>query len=135
MDDEELETLIQKSKRSRAFSLSDMNLDHLNSKALLEMFFLKDLDLSRNHFSSIPDVVCSLVSLEQLSFFRNEICMVSEQIRDLNGLIVLNLSSNNLESFDEVLLSLSRLEVLDLSNNQLREVPVRIGLILVVCWC
>jgi len=92
-----------------------------------ELFFLKSIDLSSNHFSGeIPREIANLIQLVSLNLSRNNfIGEIPSNIGNLTSLDFLDLSRNKLlGSIPPSLSQIARLSVLDLSHNQLSgEIP------------
>ena len=92
-----------------------------------ELFLLKSIDLSSNHFSEeIPPEITNLIQLVSLNLSRNNLKgKIPSNIGKLASLDFLDLSRNNLlGSIPSSLSRIDRLSVLDLSHNQLSgEIP------------
>jgi len=92
-----------------------------------ELFLLKSIDLSSNHFSEeIPPEITNLIQLVSLNLSRNNLMgKIPSNIGKLASLDFLDLSRNNLlGSIPPSLTHIDRLGVLDLSHNQLSgEIP------------
>ena len=58
----------------------------------------KEIDLSSNELTIIPDTIYKIRSLRRLDFSQNNLTEVSHMIGDLEELITLNLSRNKLMS-------------------------------------
>lgn len=102
------------------------------------------VDLSRNHLSEFPRILCSFFSLERLNLHHNAIKSIPEQILQIRMLKVLNLrygfnrfnhgwkflcysSRNQLAFIPASLCKLPNLEILILNNNKLLSLPEEIG--------
>ncbi|GAU42057.1 hypothetical protein TSUD_288580 [Trifolium subterraneum] len=92
-----------------------------------ELFLLKSIDLSSNHFSEeIPPEIANLIQLVSLNLSRNNLTgKIPSNIGKLTSLDFLDLSRNKLlGSIPSSLSQIDRLSVLDLSHNQLSgEIP------------
>jgi len=92
-----------------------------------ELFLIKSIDLSRNHFSGeIPPEIANLIQLVSLNLSRDNFTRkIPSRIGKLASLDFLDLSRNNLlGSIPSSLSRIDRLSVLDLSHNQLSgEIP------------
>jgi len=92
-----------------------------------ELFLLKSIDLSSNHFSGvIPHEMVNLIQLVSLNLSRNNFTgKIPSNIGNLTSLDFLDLSRNKLHGLIPSSLSqIDRIGVLDLSHNQLSgEIP------------
>lgn len=83
------------------------------------------LNLSRNQFESVPEVVSELHSLEILDLSHNSLSTLPSQLSKLPQLMGLSLVSNDFEVLPPVIADLPKLEILELENNPLK-LPVNI---------
>ncbi|CAL8091818.1 unnamed protein product [Orchesella dallaii] len=88
---------------------------------------LKHLNLSFNQIEVVPDQIGQLAKLETLSLSNNRIKTVPSTIAHLQKLRDANLGSNAFTSFPTVFSSLKFLTVLDLSRNRIPAVPDGVG--------
>ena len=87
---------------------------------------LSTLDLSHNHFTSVPTVVCELLELKDLHFNHNQITFLPEQISKLTKLQTLNLQMNQLQTLPACICFLSSLRSLNAEDNGIKEVSSEI---------
>lgn len=78
------------------------------------------LNLSHNHFETVPDVVCELQSLEILDMSNNNLRVLSPQLAKLPHLMGLSLVNNKFEVLPPVIADLPKLEILELEENPIR---------------
>ena len=125
-------------------NLSDNALQNLPD-SFAKLTNIKDLDLSGNQLTELPEQVCSLKKLwiswcsEQysgisedmsnlkklthLDLRRNKITVLSESLQDLKSLVSLSLESNILQSFEVPNPFPKNIEELDISRNALTAIP------------
>lgn len=87
---------------------------------------LATLDLSHNHFSSFPLVVCDLKELKELHLDHNTISHLPEQLSNLTKLETLGLKSNKLQALPVCVCSLMSLRSLNAEDNEIEVVPSEI---------
>lgn len=131
----------------RHFSISNNNIDHIDSTTFPDIPFLQHLDLSSNKLTILPDnVFTSLSLLQKLDLSSNparanfkELFHYAQNLKELRlsnagmstiphlplpNLVHLNLSHNNIDTINKnCLKDLKRLKYLDLSYNQLAHIP------------
>lgn len=88
---------------------------------------LRSLFLNQNRLQSLPEEICCLSLLENLSASYNFLEKLPASTAQLASLRELRLSRNRLRAFPEVLLQLKALRILDLSKNQIADVPYGLG--------
>ncbi|CAH0722441.1 unnamed protein product, partial [Brenthis ino] len=113
------------------FSLSESlrNLDLSKNKisqipedlSLLKL--LKQLNLSSNNIQIIPASLSNLKKLELLNISFNSISTLPDSLLNLSNLKQIYLNNNKFKTFPKQLLGLHSLEVIDLSNNKMTEIP------------
>ncbi|CAK1599652.1 unnamed protein product [Parnassius mnemosyne] len=84
---------------------------------------LKQLNLSANHIEVLPDSLIYLKKLEMLNVSNNSISSLPSHFSNLNNLKQVYLSHNKFTEFPSQLLCLNNLEVVDLSNNKITRIP------------
>jgi hypothetical protein len=77
---------------------------------------IEKLDLGRNKFENFPLVICQLPLLKTLHLDRNQITLLPEQIADLQALEYLDLYANGIEQFGEGIFLLPALKVLNIEG-------------------
>jgi internalin A len=99
-----------------------------------EFVWLRELDLSGNHLSEIPEAIGNLRNLVSLNLSswhtipdRLKIQKLPESLGNLSALTELNISRNQLTTLPEFLGNLSELKQLNISNNQLADLPESLG--------
>ena len=110
----------------KELDLSDNQLTSL-PESIGDLAQLKELDLGNNQLTSLPERIGDLAQLKELYLDNNQLTSLPERIGDLAQLKELDLSDNQLTSLPERIGDLAQLEELDLSNNQLTSLPERIG--------
>jgi len=84
---------------------------------------LKTLALHKNKLSELPVGIGKLTKLETLSLQSNLLTRLPSAFGQLKHLKELNLSHNDLTAFPTALFDLGLLDILDLSNNKITNVP------------
>jgi Leucine-rich repeat (LRR) protein len=87
----------------------------------------KEIDLSGQQLTTVPDVVFVAVAAEKLDLSANALGALPEEISRLGELRTLGLSSNLLSGLPATLGQLSKLERLYASDNRLESLPDSIG--------
>lgn len=89
--------------------------------------WIKDLDLSEENLTSIPEELCELSQLEFLNLANNKITSIPSKIGNLTQLYYLNLCENQITSLPIEFGNLLRLQTLYLTNNQITTLPDELG--------
>jgi len=84
--------------------------------------FLKHLDVSRNHLTSLPAVIVKLPLLTHLLCDQNKLSGFPENMKEMRSLQVLSASSNQIVVVGESLENVPNLQDLNLANNPQLEV-------------
>lgn len=88
---------------------------------------LEKLNLNNNHIKSLPkslsDNFCCFNSLEHLSLFQNELDEISYEINILRNLKYLNLGKNKFTTIPEKICQFTQLEYLYMGSNQIEYIP------------
>jgi len=90
---------------------------------------IKQLDLSKNRISYLPDQLGDLLNLKVLNLSRNQLDEKSfpQSMQRLQMLEEVNLSSNNLTEIPSFILDLPRIKVLHIAENKITSLPEKIG--------
>ena len=95
-------------------------------ESVVQLKFLRRLDLTGNDLQEVPDVVLRMPQLRVLRLERNKLSSLPERIGRL-PLTALFLSNNQLRTLPQPLSQLTKLQVLDVSSNGITELPDWIG--------
>lgn len=132
--------------KTGVLQLSDHKLKDVPPEVFTLSEILRNLDLSKNKISSLPDDIAKLKHLKLLKLDTNRLQALPNSLVDMKKLEVLNISNNqfselpisfsNLSNLKQVylnnnnfnhfplqLLGLPNLEVVELSNNKIMEIP------------
>lgn len=83
----------------------------------------KELQLSQQHLSELPDVFSRFINLEKLELRSNRLTFLPDSIGDLKNLRHLALDDNKLTSLPASMGKLEKLEIAWLANNKLTAIP------------
>jgi len=89
--------------------------------------YLKELDLSNNQLTYIPDDIKQLNQLEIINFKSNRIKEITNKFSYLKSLQKLDFSFNQLKNLPDCLCQLTYLKNMHLNNNKLELLPNQIG--------
>lgn len=95
-----------------------------------EFTHIKYLNISCNHFESLPDEIGLLLTLREINFANNRIDIFPSCVYKLVNLEIVIACDNKIHEIDvseDGLAALKRLAILDLSNNNLSHVPPTLG--------
>lgn len=109
--------------KTGVLQLSDYKLKEIPIEALNLSDILRNLDLSKNRLTSLPDDVCKLKLLKQLNLDTNKIDTIPESICNMKKLELFNISNNLVRFLPESFCKLSNLKQVYLNNNSLKEFP------------
>lgn len=132
--------------KTGVLQLADYKLKEIPDEALNLCDVLRNLDLSKNKLSILPEEICKFKLLKQLNLDTNKIESLPNSLSNLKKLEIINVSNNlitflpdsfgqltnlkqvylnhnRLKVFPVQLLGLQNLEVLEISNNKITEVP------------
>lgn len=104
-------------------SLRDVKEKLRREETLEELYNLKELDLSKENLTEIPDSIGNLINLRTLLFYNNKLTKIPDSIGNLYNLELLNLRDNNLTEIPDSLKNLSNLKYLYLGHNRLIKIP------------
>ncbi|XP_076976246.1 leucine-rich repeat-containing protein 39 isoform X1 [Tamandua tetradactyla] len=91
---------------------------------LSNLLKLTHLDLSMNHFTTIPPAVLNMPALEWLDMGSNKLGQLPDNIERMKSLHTLWLQRNEITCLPETISNMKNLGTLVLSNNQLQDIPV-----------
>lgn len=97
------------------------------STKILNLTKLKNLDLSVNNITTIPEEIWNLIKLESIVLFKNKIQILPDSIGKLINLKCLSLWVNNIKKLPKSIGDLINLNKLDLQSNSIKELPESIG--------
>lgn len=84
---------------------------------------LKQLNLEMNKLDTLPNSLINVKKLELLNVSNNYILSLPQGFGNLSNLKQIYLNSNKFQQFPQQLLKLNNLEVVELSNNKITEIP------------
>ncbi|KAG6447588.1 hypothetical protein O3G_MSEX005044 [Manduca sexta] len=113
------------------FNLCDVlrNLDLSKNKLtylpedICKLKHLKQLNLDNNKIDTIPNFLCNLQKLELLNVSNNLLVNLPQNLNNLRHLKQVYASHNKIQDFPKQLLGLQTLEVVDLSYNKITSIP------------
>jgi Leucine-rich repeat (LRR) protein len=122
-------TLSDLKKGSR--SLKDLNLSKNKITSVPEGIGkfpqLKNLELSYNQIARVSAEIGKLKSLETISFYQNKLTAIPSGIFRLTSLRSIDLYYNRLDEVDPAIGNMTQLRILFLSNNFIKALPASIG--------
>ena len=115
-------------RRLEVLNLSRNALVNLESLNISRLTALKNINLSRNNLSRLPDDIVKLPLLETLDVQRNKLDSLPAKINELRSLHHFDVSWNNLRFVSDSLEDVQALKTLNLSNNpiDIESLPPRI---------
>lgn len=84
---------------------------------------IRNLDLSKNKLTFLPDGISNLKQIKQLNLECNKIQTLPNSLANLKKLEVFNMSNNIVSSLPQSFMQLSNLKQVYLSNNKFKEFP------------
>ncbi|WP_242055776.1 leucine-rich repeat protein [Scytonema hofmannii] len=128
MTQDELLVLIDRAVAEgwRELDLSGQKLTEIPD-AIAQLTNLTQLHLSNNEITEIPEAIAQLTNLTQLVLSINQITEIPEAIAQLTNLTQLHLSGNKITEIPEAIAQLTNLTQLVLSINQITEIPEAIA--------
>lgn len=79
--------------------------------------------VSRNELIKIPEEICELKCLEELSLSENKLTELPQSMGNLTNLKALSASRNQIEVIPKSLFSLEKLVLLRLTDNLIEDIP------------
>lgn len=112
--------------KTGVLQLSDYKLKEIPDEALNLSDKLRNLDLSKNKLSSLPNDVCKFKLLKQLNLDTNRIETIPDSLGNMKKLEMFNMSNNLITFLPESFAKLSNLKQVYLSNNRIKEFPTQL---------
>lgn len=112
--------------KTGVLQLSDYKLKEVPIEALNLCDILRNLDLSKNRLTSLPDDICKLKLLKQLNLDTNKIDTIPNCLGNMKKLELFNISNNLITFLPESFGKLSNLKQVFLNNNRLKEFPMQL---------
>ncbi len=81
------------------------------------------LDLSELNLTAVPDTLCRLANLQQLTLGNNQITTIPRSLSQLTKLQRLFLNNNQITAIPDSFAHLTNLQMLSLGNNQITAIP------------
>lgn len=104
-----------------------LNIRNLTMLPTFDTKYLTRLNLSGNEFTTIPDEICNISTLQSLKMNSNHITNIPDDIGKLRNLKTLSLSCNNISSISDAIGQCVYLQKLNLSLNEIQTLPESIG--------
>ena len=106
-----------------SINLSSYQLTSLGNFGVLDYAELKDLDLSKNMLTTIPESITLLQNLQNLNLSENQLVDLPVHMENLCSLKVLNLKNNpNFSHLPSTLASLKKLQKIFISSTNIKEI-------------
>lgn len=112
--------------KTGVLQLSDHKLKEVPPEVINLGEILRNLDLSKNKLSNMPDDILRLKNLKLFNLDTNKLQKLPDSIVNMKKLEVLNISSNALSSLPLSFSNLSCLKQLYLNNNNFRHFPLQL---------
>jgi hypothetical protein len=122
----DLETALTYKETVKQLDLSSQNLSVLPDK-VTQINSIKTLILKNNKLTSLPKKINRLYKLEHLLLDSNYLDSLPLKFDKLKSLSILTLTSNQFNEFPSEVFKLKNLKVLDLSDNNITTIPAEIG--------
>src|SRR3990167_7702691 len=113
-------------KLTRALDFSRRHLLTL-PKSLIEFSAVQEIELHRNQFTSVPDILLSLPSLTSCNLGHNSISSLPAQLSGWVKMNILKLHYNLFVTIQPNISQLTHIRTLLLNNNQIESIPDEIG--------
>ncbi|XP_075979034.1 leucine-rich repeat-containing protein 57-like [Anticarsia gemmatalis] len=112
--------------KTGVLQLSDYKLKEIPVEAQNLCDTLRNLDLSKNRLSTLPDDICKFKLLKQLNLDTNKIETLPNTLSNMKKLEMLNVSNNLISFLPDSFAQLSNLKQVYLNNNRLKVFPVQL---------
>lgn len=103
--------------------LSSFKLKEIPTEVFHLCDVLRNLDLSKNKLTFLPEDICNLKQLKQLNLECNKIQTIPDSLANLKKLEMFNMSNNIISSLPQSFMHLRNLKQIYLSNNKFKEFP------------
>ncbi|XP_076465791.1 uncharacterized protein LOC143297367 [Babylonia areolata] len=107
--------------------LADNQLSHLPGSIFIVLSGLKDLDLTKNHLTALPEEVGHCRHLQTLCVVENRLLALPDSLARCTELNRLDISHNHFTKFPEVITKLTNMRRLYAHNLQLTRLPDNLG--------
>jgi leucine-rich repeat protein SHOC2 len=120
----ELEEIIEKARvdRTARLEVSHKEITHL-PESICNLYYLSELSLQHNKLIALPKNIGNLSNLTKLILIDNELTSIPDSITKLTKLNFLYLSSNRLASLPGKIGNISELKELALNGNKITQLP------------
>lgn len=112
--------------KTGVLQLAEQKLKEVPAEAFHLRDVLRNLDLSKNKISSLPENIANFQLLKQFKIDSNRLENLPDVIVNLKKLEMLNASSNHISSLPRMFSNLSNLKQLYLNNNKFRHFPLQL---------
>ncbi|XP_013195333.1 leucine-rich repeat-containing protein 57 [Amyelois transitella] len=112
--------------KTGVLQLADHKLKEVPIEVLGLSDILRNLDLSKNKISVLPEDISKFKHLKQLNLETNKLEMLPNSITNLKKLELLNVSNNLLCSLPQGFVNLSNIKQVYLNNNRFKEFPLQL---------
>ncbi|PZC86982.1 leucine-rich repeat-containing protein 57 [Helicoverpa armigera] len=112
--------------KTGVLQLSNCKLKEIPIEALNLSEILRNLDLSKNRLTSLPDDISKFKLLKQLNLDTNRIETIPESLGSMKKLELFNVSNNLITFLPDSFAKLSNLKQVYLNNNRLKEFPTQL---------
>ena len=123
----DLESAFKNASMAKQLDLSSQELTELPQKVTI-LSGLKTLNVINNRLKFLPENIHKLYKLEQLLIDKNNLSYLPEGFKKFKALSALSLTQNRFKLFPLEVTNIKTLKVLDLSDNYISEIPPEIGL-------
>ncbi|XP_053600964.1 leucine-rich repeat-containing protein 57-like [Plodia interpunctella] len=112
--------------KTGVLQLSDHKLKEVPTEVLALSDILRNLDLSKNRISFLPEDISKFKQLKQLNLDTNKLEVLPNTLSNLKKLELLNVSNNSLSVLPQTFTNLNNLKQIYLNNNRLKEFPLEL---------
>ncbi|XP_018904550.1 leucine-rich repeat-containing protein 57 [Bemisia tabaci] len=115
---------VDTASKTGVLNLSKSRLNEFPSNLKAIQHTLRNIDLSQNQISSIPNYIENFSALKCLTLNNNKIDRIPDEIGNLKKLEVLSLESNRIKNIPTTISALENLKCVRLSENMLSYFPL-----------